>query len=349
MSGAKKGSPESPGYRKLKEDIKNGRPARGYVFYGEETYLRDYYASYLRKMMTDKATECFNYRVLDGGNLNMDKLESAVETPPMFSERVYIPVWDYNFWALPENERERFTELISDLPEYCCLVFLFDTLEYKPDHRKKKLSEAVDKNLRVVEFKRREAGDLYSWVRQKFVQAGSDIDKERTDYLIFLCGGLMTLLEKEIEKIAARAGHRLVTKEDIDAVAVPVVEAVVFDLTDALSKNDAAQALTVLEKLFALREEPISLLAVIGGQMRNVALARVALEEGKKPSELAAALGYRSDYPAKRLLDTARPLSLRTCLERVKLCAQYDLRLKTAAGKEEVMRELIMKLCLLSK
>ena len=31
------------------------------------------------------------------------------------------------------------TQILSDLPEYCCLVFVYDTVPYKRDARMKKI------------------------------------------------------------------------------------------------------------------------------------------------------------------------------------------------------------------
>ena len=52
--------------------------------------------------------------------------------------------------------------------------------------------------------------------------------------MIFLCGDLMTNLIGEIEKIGAYAKGGRITREDINAVATPQLDAVVFRMTDAI-------------------------------------------------------------------------------------------------------------------
>ena len=51
---------ESKGYVQLKSDLKENTVASAYVFYGEETYLREYYLDQLRKKLIPAGFEEFN-------------------------------------------------------------------------------------------------------------------------------------------------------------------------------------------------------------------------------------------------------------------------------------------------
>lgn len=60
--------------------------------------------------------------------------------PAHDESRTLIVVQDYDLFKAPEGERKAITQLLEDLPEYCCLVFVYDTLAYKRDARMKKLA-----------------------------------------------------------------------------------------------------------------------------------------------------------------------------------------------------------------
>ena len=49
----------------------------------------------------------------------------------MMAERTLIVVTDWDIYKLNEDQRERFIALLEDLPEYCCIVFVYDTVAYK--------------------------------------------------------------------------------------------------------------------------------------------------------------------------------------------------------------------------
>ena len=49
MAYAKKTKNEA--FQKLKDDLKAGEPGCAYIFYGEESYLREFYLGELRKQL----------------------------------------------------------------------------------------------------------------------------------------------------------------------------------------------------------------------------------------------------------------------------------------------------------
>ncbi|HIY16789.1 MAG TPA: DNA polymerase III subunit delta, partial [Candidatus Intestinimonas stercorigallinarum] len=235
--------------------------------------------------------------------------------------------------------------LFADLPEYVCLVFVYDLIEYKPDARTK-LAAAIKANGTAVKFTRQEQGDLVDWIRRRFKALDHDIDSELARYLIFLCGDLMTGLISEIGKIGAYARHRAVTRADIDAVAIPQLDAVVFQLTDAITAGDFDKAVSVLSDLLHMGEPPIKLLSVLGRQLRQLYSARLAMEERKGTGYLVELWGMRSAYPAQKLLDAARRFDRSWCRWAVVQAAETDLKMKSQVGAdgEELLIDLILRL-----
>ena len=49
------------GLNRLKKDIKENDIGNCYIFYGEETYLRDYYFRKIKEILVPEAFEEFNY------------------------------------------------------------------------------------------------------------------------------------------------------------------------------------------------------------------------------------------------------------------------------------------------
>ncbi|MDE6933566.1 MAG: DNA polymerase III subunit delta, partial [Oscillospiraceae bacterium] len=212
------------------------------------------------------------------------------------------------------------------------LVIVYDQIEYKPNKTYKKLYAALDKHVQAVKFEEQSQNEILKWVSKRFKAAGHTIDAPTAEHLLFTCGSLMNGLIPEIGKIAAYAKGERVTKADIDAVAAPVLEAQVFEMTGAVSKGSFDRAAEVLGTLLKLQEEPIMLLALIGKELRKLHTARIALDTGRDKFWLMERWNMRSDYPARLLLDNAKKVSREWCANGVKRCYEVDLRMKSVNG-----------------
>ena len=117
-------------------------------------------------------------------------------------------------------------------------------------------------------------------------------------------------------------------------MAIPVIDAVVFQMTDALSRRQTDKAFSVLTDLLRLQQAPIMILAVLGKHFRQLYTARVALESGKGSRWVMELWGMRSPYPADKLLEGARHHDLSWCKTAMRRCAETDLAMKSVAGAD---------------
>lgn len=332
-----------PGLAKLKKDLSAGTLGNCYLFYGEEDFLRDHYLEQLRKKLIPKGMEDFNLHIFQGKDLEVQTLMDAVDAFPMMCERTLILVYDYDFYK-SESRRDALTALFQEIPEHVCLVFVYDLLEYKSGGNTK-LGKLVKSKAELVHFQPQSQSDLNAWIRRKFKQYGKEIGNPEAEYLTFLCGGLMTGLSSEIDKIAHYASGGGITKEDIDAVAEPVLDARVFQMTDAISAKEFRKSMELLSDLFLMNTEPIMILSVLGRQIRQLWSARLALENRMSQSDLALVWDMKSSWQSQRMMDSARRFDLRWCRQAVVLCAECDLAMKsTGLDSEELLTDLVLKL-----
>ena len=119
--------------------------------------------------------------------------------------------------------------------------------------------------------------------------------------MLFLCGSLMSGLNSEIEKIASWCGGDTVTRADIDAVAIPVLEAAVFDLTDALCERRFAKAAEVLGDLITLQNDPLAVLGAIGTNMRRMFAVSVLERSGAEMKQIMSAVKTESTFYVNKL------------------------------------------------
>ena len=333
MAYGKKAPRRRDGLQKLKADLSAGTPGTAYIFFGEESYLREHYLETLRRQLVS-GFEAFNYHRAEGKDLTVQALAEMTEAMPMLAERTLIVAVDFDLFKLGEEQREKLVSLLEDLPPYCCLVFDYDTIEYKPNRTMKKLCKAIDAHVETVEFAPADSSDLVVWIARRFRALGKEIDRQTAEHLIFTCGGLMTGLVPEIEKIGAYARGKTVTVADIEAVADPVLSAEVFKMSDAVLRGEYDLAASILGDLLKMQTEPIGILAALGSQLRRIYTARLAIDTGKDRFWLMELWGMKSDYPAKLLLSSARRASAEWCASAVKQCQILDRRMKSQRGAD---------------
>lgn len=327
----------------LRKQLSAGNLARCYLFHGQERYLQASYVQSLRKAVLGAEDDPFNLRQLEGKDLDLRTLRDALDAYPSFAERALVEVRDFDLFQSGEEYQKQLSALLDDLPDYCCLLFLYDTLEYKPDKRKKKLYQAIDSAVTVVEFPVQGQSELVRWIQKHFQARQKRISSEDAAYLIFLCGSLMDALVNEIGKIAVYAQGDTVTRADIDQVAVPVVEAETFRLADALSARDYEKAAELMYKLFQLNTEPIVINALIGSQLRRLYAASLVKASGGGPAQLGEVLNATSDYMPRQYLRICGSFSEQWYREMIRRSAETDYRMKNAGTEpEDLLRTLFL-------
>ena len=329
------------GLQELKFQLKNKDLGRLYIFHGEEVFLLNHYLGQMRKQLLDPLTESFNYHRLNNETFDMRTFIDAVENFPMMAEGTFVQVDEIDLFKLPEGDRTKMAEILSDIPDWCTVVFTYETTAWKPDKRLKKLWEAIDEHARIVEFQKQDQRDLVAWIQRHFAAHHKRIDGDLCVYLIDITGGTMTALSGEIDKISAYSGADTIKKSDIDAVTEPVLDAVVFQMTDLLSAGRYGEALMKLQQLLKMQQEPLAILGAVGGHFRRLSAARTLLDYGKTSSELQKLCGL-PDYPARKTMDAARRFSPEFCRKAAELIFETDYQIKTSFDEPERLLELLL-------
>lgn len=332
---------EENSLQELKSAIRAKMPERLYIFHGEEKFLLHHYFNQLKNLLLDDLTESFNYHKFNSETFSLQSFVDSVEAFPMMAEHTLIHVDDVDLFKLPEGEREKIGETLGDIPDWCTVVFTHETVAWKPDKRLKKLWEPIQANAQIVDFQKQNQRELISWVSRHFLARGKRISNELCAYLIDITDGTMTSLSGEIHKISSYSGADEIRKSDIDAVTEPVLDAVVYQMTDAISQGDYGLALQKLQQLLKMQQEPLGILGAIGGHFRRISTARTLQENGRNAIELAKLYGIQ-DYPARKSMEAARKFSPQLCRTAAELVLETDRKIKTSFDDPERLLELLI-------
>ncbi len=329
------------GYNTLKAEMKAGTFRSLYIFYGEEHYLLEYYRQQMRKKLVSGPAEDFNYHRFQEENWDVDALAEAVEAIPMMSERSMVEIIDIDLFGRGESERTKLTELFAALPDYCTVVCVYDAVDWKPDKRMKKLWAAIDGAALQAEFPKQPESQLIPWIRRHLAAGEKTISDELCRYLILQTGGSMTVLAAELEKLLCYSDQAELTRHDIDAVVIPVMEAAIFDITKDIGARRFDAALQKLRDLLRQDTEPIAINAVIGRQLRQLYGAKVLAEHKRSAYDLAKLYGLW-DSAAREIYSQAGGFRKQLLRQAVLLSAETDYAMKTSGGEQDKLLELLI-------
>ena len=323
--------------------LRENGPERLYLLYGPEEYLRERFLETLRDFCVPEADE-FSYRRLNGQGLDLGDLDEAVNALPFFSERTFVELRDYDLSRCRDAEWERLKGIVSDVPEHCTVAFV-QSAQAEPDGRLAAV-KGLKKLGRAIEFTEQDAAALTGWVANRFKALGKAVSRADAEYLIFLAGSRMQSLIPEIEKAAAYAAGGTVTRADIDATVNRVPEADVWAMTDLLAARRFDEAAKVLSDLLGDKDNhPILLTALIGQQMRRMYACRVGQEAGRSRADVMELCGLRYDFIYEKLSAAAKAYSAEQLGRMVRLCAEYDYRMKSTGIDAGVLnRELFARI-----
>jgi DNA polymerase-3 subunit delta len=282
-----------PGQPRPKETAVGGPPPPAetgwlYILHGDDELGTSEELARLRQRLgKDSAMADLNTNVLAGAQLTMGELRHACDTVPFLSDRRLVIVRGLLARLAPAR-RSRDQEPAEQEDPAWKRAFVADLLAYLPQlpHTARLVfveSELLDASHKILRFARERGtehrayvkayqvpkdGDLPGNVHKRVRDRKGTISTEAAKLLADLIGPDLRLLDLEIEKLLAYADGRQVTAQDVELLVSQAREAVIFELTDCMSRHETATALRLLHRLLEEQEEPPYLLSMLSRQIR---------------------------------------------------------------------------------
>ena len=310
-------------YEELRNSIKNGKPAPLYIFEGPEDYLIEFSIAELKKKLIDPSTEMMNYKSYEFIP-PVGEAGDFLETLPMMSERKMVVFRKCRLFAGNIKNKAQWEKVLSTIAEYNCVIIWEEQAERgkKPSSVRK----AAEANGIVVQFPLRTEPKLRAWVTKIAAAAGKIIDPEDAAYLIATLERKMRVIRTELDKTIAYCEGTKITRADIDAVIVKPSEQSVFDLIDAIFNGRREQCYSLLYELRQNRQEPVSILSLLSGQIINIYRARLYIADGFTSAQAAQKLG--GGYGNEKCARKAEKIKAGNLELLINLCFECDKRVK---------------------
>ena len=253
-----------------------------------------------------------------------EMLTEAIDSYPAMADKKLIIVKDFDLFKPPAGFADVLPGVLGDLPEYVCLVFYYDVLDGKPDKRTK-LYKTLEKHACFAEFAHAEEQELVAWLERRAKALGCMIEPAG-----------------EMEKAAAHTTTGVIKRYNIDAVCSPVLDAVVFDLTDAVTAGRFDRAVALVGELLAQKNNEVMIFTAITRHIQRLYAAKLCAENRGGEKQLMEMIGSKSPYYARQIQNAARRVPLSWLRKAASLCAETDAALKGGAADRQKQIELTL-------
>jgi DNA polymerase-3 subunit delta len=258
--------------------------------------------------------------------------EEAVEPTTPRGKRGRAPGQD------PKAFVEGLAGHVARLPETTVLVVAVDEL-LEPSHPLVKAA-AGDGVARA--FVPPKGAQLEAWLAKRGQALGVRLDPDAARLLATALGADLRALAGELEKLVVYvgAGERI-GPEDVRLLTASTHQSRVFDLTDALARQDRPRALALLHELLDAGESPLGIVAITASQTRALIQVKALAEQGMRAPQIAQTAGL-APFVVEKSLPLARQLSLAQLERAHRQLLQIDAALKLSKTSPEMALDLFV-------
>lgn len=306
--------------KSLNEDIKSGQFKNIYVLYGEEAYLKKQYKERMtRAMIPDGDT--MNYAYYEGKGIPVSEVIDLAETMPFFGERRLIVIENSGLF---KNASPELAEYIKEIPETTCFLFVESEID-----RRGKLYKAAKEKGRVVELGKQDENTLIRWILGMVAREGKQIRESTVRYILSKTGTDMENLEKEMEKLFCYTIDKYeISSEDVDAVCITQITNHIFDMVEAVAKQEKKKALDYYYELLSLKEPPMRILYLLTRQFRLLLEVKELMKRGMIKKQIAAETGIHP-FATQKYMDQCKRFSKQELLWLMDFGAELETDVKT--------------------
>ena len=338
----------------LIQQISTGPIEHFYFLYGAERFYQvEIIKAIKRQLITDDNCD-FNLETFDAKSSSLNQWIGSVKTLPFLGGTKLVIVRNLHEVFSKQKDLEEDLEELNlqalidsaktPLAE-ACLVITAD----KVDRRLKLIKTLTElKSAVCCEAPQNDAEKkrLWTWVQARAKESGYSISKNAAESLVNRVGDRPGILAQELEKLLVYAGkNKSISESDIMGVTGEAKQDI-WGLNDALMGKQTERALKLLQNQLDNGVAPEQILGAISTQFRTVWEVKNYQEQRHPANQIAKKMGIPPWRVQKALKHTQKfsVQQLRRCHAEL---VQADRSLKSTSHREEVMKALILNLCIL--
>ena len=309
---------------------------RFYLFYSSDSGILSREVDNLRRRLNMSLDDTINYDIN-----NVSDIVNEASTIGMFSLNKFIVI---NIDSYFKDKKDipginLLEEYFDNYNSNSYLIFICnsDTIDSR-----KKIVNLIKKNGIV---KKIEANDSYitDYINGYLKDNGYSINNSDVIYFINRVGSNINNITNELDKLMLyKINDKIITRSDIDLLTVENIDDSIYELVNAILKNDNKKAIKLYYNFINNGMDVNQMIAIVGSQIRLLYQVKRLYNKGKSNEEIANILEFKSVYRVKYLLSDSYYYSEEDLLKYLSKLSTIDEAIKSSNQDGNMLFELFI-------
>lgn len=335
-------------YKDLKEIVSSNSRYNLYLLEGDMDLVNYFENKIVNNALGEKRSD-FNLNVFKGETFSLEKLDLSLQTFPIVSKAKCVIIKNLAWENFSIEDIEEFLKIISDIPSFTVLIIKQTStiIGAKNISKFKKIQGFFKINGIYSNLSKKDIPiekQLISWAKEEYNKKlppflAKKIKESCSGYSIFE-------IKNELKKICEFEKNSIISSTSLEIIWKSKLNISVFELPKAIFQENVHKCFEILECLFSQKEEPSSIVAVIGSEYIDIYRVKVFLELKKKSAELKEIFDYkRKEFRLKNAYYRCQKLKMQSIKNSFKYIIEADYKLKyNSIDSKTIISELIVLL-----
>ncbi|MCA9673288.1 MAG: DNA polymerase III subunit delta [Myxococcales bacterium] len=322
----------------LEKELASGN-LRPVYFLAGESYPRDRAARDIRQAaLGGRAESAFNVDAFVGKEATANRVLAAARTLPMLGPRRLVQVRDAH--AVPADDLKAMLPYINDPSPTTCLLMIADKIDGRA-----KFFRDLKKLGVLLKFEPLKERQIADWVSAEARRAKIKLGPGAAQRIAETVGSNMGELADALTRLDLYAGTGTkISRDHVDEVLASTRQHSIFELTNAVGRRDARQALQVLHSMIGARESGIRIVSMLARHLRQLWLIKEMSAAGRARDDIAQAAGVHP-YFLRDMQTQSERFDAQTLSRTHRALFETDRALKSSPLPDALLLdELVMKL-----
>lgn len=327
-------------YKNFKDYVLSNKLANLYFLYGDEKYLITHSENAIVKRIVGDKTCDFDFLVMNGEQIDTDKLSVYLDTYPVISKKKCVVIRDINIEILNAEDISDFMNAINDIPEFSTLIISQTSIEFDSikSSKWKNFIFEFSKIGTVVEFSLKDCAkpqdQIILWAKQN----GKKITFKLADMMVRRCGRNLNNLKNETDKLCCFEDSENIKESSVLSIVTESTDSNVFSVCKSLLWGNYSEMYKKLDILFDNNENPIIILSAISSNYIDMFRVKAAIESGQDPYIITKYFDYKKkEFKIGVAVENSRKMNMSQIKDSICVLIEADKKLKSSSLDPKVI------------